>query len=74
MIRKLNMIPSEMKNGVFTIQDYASAFLNGLGETQRLRFKQMLEAGIQCGMSIADSYQINYDDFITEVKRQLEVD
>ena len=37
-----------MNNGKFTIEDYARAFISGMGETQKLRFKKMLENGIQC--------------------------
>lgn len=57
----------------FSIKDYATSFIEGMGETQRKRFKQMLENNIQCGMSIAQSYGINYDKFIKEVKNQLNV-
>ena len=57
----------------FTIKDYAKSFINGMGETQRNRFKQMLENGIQCGTSVAKSYGINYDKFIKEVKNQLNI-
>lgn len=56
-----------------TMQEYAMAFIAGMGETQRNRFKKMLESGIKCGMSVAESYGIDYDDFITEVKNQLKV-
>lgn len=58
----------------YSIQEYVAAFLSGLGETQRNRFKQMLQIGIQSGMSIAKSYGIDYDDFITEVKKQLKME
>lgn len=57
----------------FSIQDYASAFINGMGETQRQRFKQMLKNNIKCGMSVAENYGIDYDEFIEEVKKQMEV-
>ena len=56
-----------------TIKEYAIAFINGMGETQKNRFKKMLENGINCGMSIADNYGVDYDDFITEVKKQMGV-
>ena len=56
-----------------TIEEYARAFINGMGETQRNRFKKMLENGINCGMSIADNYGVDYDDFIIEVKKQMGV-
>lgn len=55
----------------FTIKDYAKAFINGMGQTQRQRFKQMLDNNIQCGMSVADNYGIDYDKFIAEVKNEL---
>ena len=58
---------------IYTIKDYAVTFLQGMGETQRNRFKKMLENGIQCGMSVANNYGIDYDEFIEEVKKQMEV-
>ena len=61
------------KNGIFTMEQYAKAFINGMGETQKERFKKMLENDIKCGMSVADNYGIDYDEFITEVKKQMEV-
>jgi len=63
-----------MQDNVFSIQEYANSFINGMSETQRNRFKQMLENGIECGMSVAESYGIDYVKFISEVKKQLEVD
>lgn len=60
-----------VENSNYTIKDYARAFINGMGETQKLRFKQMLDNNIQCGMSVADNYGIDYDKFITEVKNEL---
>lgn len=57
----------------YSIEEYANAFINGMGETQRNRFKKMLENGIKCGMSIADNYHIDYDEFIIEVKKQMGV-
>ena len=62
-----------MKNGTFTIEEYVKAFIDGMGETQKARFKKMLENGIKCGMSVADSYDVDYDEFITEVKKQMGV-
>ena len=58
----------------YSIQEYVSAFLSGLGDSQRDRFKQMIQIGIKSGMSIAESYGIDYDDFITEVKKQLNME
>jgi hypothetical protein len=57
----------------YSITEYAKSFINGMGETQRNRFKKMLENGIQCGMSVAESYGIDYEEFIDEVKKQLNV-
>ena len=57
----------------YTIQDYARAFIDGMGETQRNRFRKMLENGIKCGMSVADNYGVDYEQFIQEVKKQMEV-
>lgn len=62
-----------MYNGRFTVEQYVSTFLNGLGETQRNRFKKMIELGIKSGMSVAKSYGLDYDEFITEVKKQLKI-
>ena len=63
-----------MGNDDFTIEEYANSFISGLGETQRLRFKKMLENGIESGMSVAKSYNVDYDRFISEVKKQMGVD
>lgn len=60
-------------NGKYSIEEYAYIFLEGLGKTQKDRFKQMLENGIKSGMSVAKSYGIDYEEFITEVKRQLQI-
>ena len=60
-------------NGVYTIEDYARAFINGMGETQKARFRKMLENNIKCGLSVAQNYDVDYDEFITEVKKQMEV-
>ena len=60
-------------NGIYTTEDYVRAFISGMGETQKLRFKKMLENGIECGLSVADNYGIDYEDFIKEVKKQMEV-
>ena len=57
-----------------TILDYAASFVNGMSETQRNRFKKMLESGIECGLSVAESYDVNYSDFIKEVKKLLMVE
>ena len=65
--------PIETKNTNYTIEDYAKSFINGMGETQKSRFKKMLENGINCGMSVANSYGVDYDKFIEEVKKQMEV-
>lgn len=58
----------------YSVQDYAIAFITGLKPTQKERFKKMLENQIECGMSIAESYGIDYNDFITEVKKLLKVE
>lgn len=62
-----------INNTNYTIEEYANAFINGMGETQKERFKKMLQNDIKCGMSVAENYGINYDDFINEVKKQMEV-
>ena len=62
-----------INKGTYTIEDYARAFINGLGETQKVRFRKMLENGIKCGMSVANNYGIDYDEFIAEVKKQMEI-
>lgn len=67
----IQVIPKNNEN--YTIEDYAKSFINGMGETQRGRFKKMLENGIKCGMSVADNYGIDYDEFIKEVKKQMGV-
>ena len=70
-IETFNVVP--INNTNYTIEEYAKAFINGIGETQRNRFKKMLENGIKCGMSVSDNYGINYDEFIEEVKKQMGV-
>ena len=62
-----------LTNGQFSIEDYAIAFVYGMGKKQRDRFKKMLEHNIKCGESVADSYGVDYNQFITEVKRILKV-
>ena len=57
----------------YSIQDYAKSFINGMEKTQLKRFKQMLENGINSGMSIAKNYGIDYDKFILEVKKELNI-
>ena len=37
-----------INTGNYTIRDYAVTFLNGMSETQRSRFRKMLENGINC--------------------------
>lgn len=64
---KSHIVPKDK----YTILDYASSFIFGMSESQRNRFKKMLENNINCGMSIADNYGVNYDSFILEVKKQL---
>lgn len=66
-------IPNQIKSVEGSIQDYAISFLTGMSETQRNRFKKMLENNIECGMSVAKSYGIDYPSFITEVKKILKV-
>lgn len=61
------------KNGQFSVEDYAIAFVYGMGKNQRERFKQMLEHNIKCGESVAYSYGVDYDKLMTEVKRILKV-
>ena len=61
-------------NGKFTIEDYAIAFVYGMGKPQRDRFKRMLEQGIKCGESVALNYGVDYDQLINEVKRILKVE
>ena len=61
------------QTGEYSIIEYVSSFLDGMSEGQRLRFKKMLENGIESGMSVARNYGVDYKDFIKEVKRQLKV-
>lgn len=70
---KENPTVESVNRGVYTIEDYARAFINGMGETQKSRFKKMLENGIKCGLSVADNYGVDYDEFIAEVKKQMGV-
>lgn len=63
----------EMGSGGFTIQQYVLSFLSGLGQTQKERFKKMLENGFEAGMSIAKNYGVDYNEFMKEVKKQLNI-
>lgn len=65
---------SKNRNGKYSVEDYAIAFVYGMGKTQRERFKSMLQQGIKCGESVALNYGVNYDDLMTEVKRILNVE
>lgn len=60
--------------GEYSIQEYVLAFIYGMSETQRERFKKMLENNIECGMSVAESYGVDYNDFIKEVKKQFKLE
>lgn len=81
--RLINMKPlknKEIKNNTYkeinanaSIRDYAIAFLSGMSDTQKIRFKKMIENGIECGMSVAKNYGINYNEFMKEVKEILEI-
>lgn len=74
-VKPLNMrdINNNISNKNYTIEEYVNAFINGMGETQRNRFKKMLENGIECGMSVAENYNLDYNKFIIEVKKQMGV-
>lgn len=61
-------------NGKYSIQDYAIAFIYGMGNSQRERFKKMLQNGIKCGESVALNYGVDYNDLMNEVKRILNVE
>lgn len=65
------IIPS---NGKFSIEDYAIAFVYGMGKKQRDRFKKMIQNNIKCGESVADGYGVDYEQFMSEVKRILKVE
>ena len=68
-----NIIKKEI-NGNTTIEEYALAFIDGMSENHKNRFKKMLENNIECGMSVAENYGIDYDKFIKEVKKILNVE
>lgn len=72
-INKSKLKDEKLKSANASIADYAISFLEGMSETQRNRFKKMLENNIECGMSVAKTYGIDYKSFITEVKKILEV-
>ena len=71
---KINEEKSKNTNGKYSIQDYAISFIYGMGNTQRERFKKMLQHGIKCGESVALNYGVDYNDLINEVKRILDVE
>lgn len=67
-------VEKSTNNGKFSIEDYAIAFIYGMGKTQRDRFKKMLEQNIKCGESVAMNYGVDYDALMTEIKRILKVE
>lgn len=71
---KVNEEKSKKPNGIYTVEDYAIAFVYGMGKAQRERFKNMLQQGIKCGESVALNYGIDYNDLMQEVKRILNVE
>jgi len=71
---KVNEEKSKKLNGIYTVEDYAIAFVYGMGKSQRERFKNMLQQGIKCGESVALNYGIDYNDLMQEVKRILNVE
>jgi len=52
-----------------TAENCARFFVNGMGATQRERFKTMLQNGIKCGESFAKSYGVPAEEFILEVRK-----
>ena len=77
MTRSFNEIDKEKSkntSGKYTIQDYALAFIHGMGNVQRERFKKMLQNNIKCGESVALNYGVDYNDLMNEVKRILNVE
>lgn len=72
-IVKVSEVKIDAPKGIYSISDYATSFINGMNDTQRSRFKKMLENDIRCGQSVASNYGIDYDEFIEEVKKQMEV-
>jgi len=64
-----NSITKINKDTSTAVQNCAKLFVSGMGDAQRERFKIMLQNGIQCGESIAKSYGVPLEDFITEIKK-----
>lgn len=60
---------STVQNAATTAQNCAGLFVNSMGEAQRTRFKKMLESGVPCGQSVAQSYGVPLNEFISEVKK-----
>lgn len=63
-----------LHSGKYTTEEYAIAFISGMGESQQKRFKQMLQNNIPSGMGVAESYGVDYEEFIKEVKKHLKVE
>lgn len=75
MMRTMGEITiGDTNKGVFTIEDYALSFVSGMDKTKREKFKKMLESGAKCGESVANTYMIEYEPFIAEVKRLMKVE
>jgi len=58
-----------IKDTSSTVQNCAKLFVCGMGDAQRERFKIMLQSGIQCGESVAKSYNVPLNEFVAEVQK-----
>ena len=52
-----------------TPKKYAVQFLKSISENQRKKIKTMLENGVDCYRGISESYNIQHDIFIAELKQ-----
>lgn len=77
MINSL-IVPPQPKDKEITYGSAAAAtgahssarmFVGSMGDAHRERFKAMLMSGVECGHSIAQSYNVPRDEFIAEVKK-----
>lgn len=61
------------ENVEFHPRDFARSFLKSLTPKQKDKFKMMLEHGHKSGQSIADLYHVDYDQFISVIKEDLNI-
>jgi len=62
-------ISKDFEVGNYTVEEYAKAFIDGLEEHKKDRFRTMLNRGMSIGRNIADIYKVDYNEFIAALKK-----